>query len=664
LQPKLRQLSESLFVAADTCNVYLVRSGNAGLLIDAGSGSVAEVLGEVGVGEVEWILHTHHHRDQCWGTPRLVAAYGAKVAAPEYERYYLESAQDHWAGKRIFDNYANSSTFFTPGADIAVDASLEDYESFTWRDFEFSVIPAQGHTFGSGALIVEIDGRRVAFTGDLICAGGLAYQLHSLEYGYGDLAGVTFTLQSVQALMRQELDLILPSHGKAIEDPPGDLARLKARLTDIARLGTGIEAGAEGWAGVPASQALPETPLIEVSEHLLWSGPWTCSSFYVILSGSGEAVLIDYGHAHEVNIDVGLEQQSEQAMRFVVHHLDELRERFGVEKIEAVAVTHIHDDHTCGIPYLQRHLGVECWALDEVAKVLENPADWASTPCTLSKPIKVQRKFADGEKVRWRGLELTFHFAPGQTEFHSVISAEIDGRVVAFAGDNYFSGRVDVGGKLVERPFQTTVFRNSFQLAMHRRCVEVMREISPDMICPGHGAILEGGAAEIERYADYVAQKERAFKNAVAKPADHHLDLFWVRLRPYVSRVQQGEPIEYTLMVRNNLGRPATFAARLLSPSPDRSLPADLVSIDLGCEESGEITLTLADPPSLPTGRALVTAEVLIDGYSQGPIAEALLFGRPSGESTSALQPAQCVSIEALHDELRGLEVLDHRIPS
>lgn len=624
--PKLHELSENLFVAADTCNVYLVRSGDAGLLIDAGSGAIAEVLGNAGVEEVEWILHTHHHRDQCWGTPRLVAELGAKVAVPEYERYYFESAREHWAGKRIFDNYADGSTFFAPGADIGVDASLDDYETFRWRELEFLVIPAQGHTFGSSALIAEIDGRRVAFTGDLITTGGLVYQLHSLEYDYGDLVGVIFTMQSLQAMKRQELDLILPSHGESIDDPAGDLARLEAKLTDIARLGTAILVGGDAeWMGVPASRALPETPLIEVSEHLLWGGPWTCSNFYVILSGTGEAVLVDYGHAHEANMHIGADRQPHEPMRFVVHHLDELRERFGVETIEAVAVTHIHDDHICGIPYLQRHLGVECWALDEVAKVLEDPAGWASTPCTLSKPIRVQRRLGNGESLRWRDHELTFHFAPGQTEFHSVISAEIDGRTVAFTGDNYFPGMVDVGGKLVERPTQTTVFRNSFQLAMHRRCVEVMQEICPDTICPGHGEILEGGPAEIARYADYVAQKERAFRSAVAEPADQYVDLFWVRLHPYVSEVR-GESIEYTLMVRNNFGRVATFEARLLDPAPGWEQPKDFVGIELAPEERGEMTLVLAGPPASLDGRTLVTAEIRIDGVSHGPIAEALLL--------------------------------------
>jgi glyoxylase-like metal-dependent hydrolase (beta-lactamase superfamily II) len=82
----LTQLSEHLYHFADTCNVYLVVDGDAGLLIDAGSGAVLDHLGEAGVRRVEWVLHTHHHRDQCWGTPRL-RCHGARVAVPEYERH-------------------------------------------------------------------------------------------------------------------------------------------------------------------------------------------------------------------------------------------------------------------------------------------------------------------------------------------------------------------------------------------------------------------------------------------------------------------------------------------------------------------------------------------------------------------------------------------------
>src|SRR5213593_3097280 len=54
-----------LFAWSDTCNVYVLRDGDAALLIDLGDGSVLEHLGEIGVKRVEWVLFTHHHREQC-----------------------------------------------------------------------------------------------------------------------------------------------------------------------------------------------------------------------------------------------------------------------------------------------------------------------------------------------------------------------------------------------------------------------------------------------------------------------------------------------------------------------------------------------------------------------------------------------------------------------
>lgn len=622
----MRQLSERLFAFEDTCNTYLVTAGDAGLLVDAGSGAIGGVLDNAGVRTVEWVLHTHFHRDQCWGTPRLVAEHGAHVAVPEHERYLFASAGEHWRTKRIYDNYNDRNTFFAPGQDIPVDAVLEDYETFRWRDLSFFVLPAKGHTAGSSALLAEIDGRLVAFTGDLMSAGGHVYQLHALEYGYGDMAGVLFTLQSLQALRRRRVDLALPSHGPPIEQVARDVDLLEERLMGIVRLGSGLPtAGQQLFAPPDVRSVLPEPRLAQVSEHLLWSGPWACSNFYVLLSGTGEALLVDYGHAYLANMHIGWDRESFETMRFVEHHLDELRERWGITAIEVVAATHVHDDHVVGIPHLQRHRGTACWALDAVAQVLEDPAGWASTPCALPTPIRIDRRVADGECVAWRGFELTFHHAPGQTEFHSVISAEIDGRRVAFTGDNYGMHDVAVGGVVERRPLQSTVLRNSFQLAMHRRCVEVMRAIEPELICPGHGPLLPCDKRALDHYADYVVLKEAAFRAAVGEPADHHIDLFWARLRPYLATAEPGATVTYTLMLRNNLERTATYEARLLPPPGWTAGPA--AALDLAAGARSELRLALHAPAGAAQddGRTLVTAEILIDGRSQGPFAEALV---------------------------------------
>ena len=125
----LVQLSDNLWVYKDTCNVYVVKSGDECLLIDAGSGSVLKHLQSIGISKVEWVLHTHHHRDQCWGTP-VVQAEGATVAVPEYERHLFDNVESSWQARRVYDNYDNSNTYFSLGANLTVDCFLEDYESF------------------------------------------------------------------------------------------------------------------------------------------------------------------------------------------------------------------------------------------------------------------------------------------------------------------------------------------------------------------------------------------------------------------------------------------------------------------------------------------------------------------------------------------------------
>ena len=142
---------------------------------------------------------------------------------------------------------------------------------------------------------------------------------------------------------------------------------------------------------VPETIFLPEPQFIPLSRHLLWGGVWTCSNFYVVLSDSGKALFVDYGHAFWPHMHIGPDHDGFESMRFVEHHLDELREDYGVTSFDLVVPTHIHDDHTCGIPYLQRHHGTRCWALEEVGQVLADPAAWTSTPCTFPKPIRIDR---------------------------------------------------------------------------------------------------------------------------------------------------------------------------------------------------------------------------------------------------------------------------------
>jgi glyoxylase-like metal-dependent hydrolase (beta-lactamase superfamily II) len=613
--PPLERLSDHLYVLGDTCNAYAVVDGDAALVVDPGSGAVLDALTrETDVERVEWALHTHHHRDQCWGTHRLVEA-GADVAVPEHERHLFDDVETFWGRKRLYDNYNDRSTFDTLTESVPVDETLDDYETFEWRDHAFSVLPAKGHTFGSSALLAEIDGRRVGFAGDLLHAGGRLHQVHQLEYEYGDMKGVPFTIQSLNALEESDLDVILPSHGPAVDDPAGDIDRLRRRLMAVVDLGPRMNAGTRAY--------LPEMRMVPVSDHLLWGGPWTCSNFYVLRSESGKGLFVDYGHSLAEHMHVGADREDMETMRFVEHHLGELRRDHGIEEFDVVLPTHVHDDHTCGIPHLQRHYDVDCWALEEVAQVIEDPAAWSSTPCVFPEPIEVDRRLEDGATFEWEEYTFEIHHAPGQTEFHSTIATEVDGWTVAFTGDNYFERPVDVHyDRREDRPFQTTVLRNSFRLEMHRRCADVLRTVDPDRICPGHGEVLDVDPQAVATYADFVDRKERAFRELAADPAGQAVDLFWARLLPYQTTAVAGETVDYTLLLRNNFDHTAAFDARLFAP--DGRTPLAEGGLELDPDERGEVALSAA-VDGWDAGRQVVTGEVAVDGESRGPVVEAVV---------------------------------------
>ena len=161
-----RQISANLFVLEDTCNVYVIRHGSNGLLIDFGSGAILDHLPDLGITKVDGILHTHHHRDQAQGDP-LAVARGIPIFVPEQERAYFEDAENFWRNRRIFELYYVRNDFFSLTRNVRVAGMLRDYDTFRWNEHALFIQPTPGHTPGSITLLADIDGRKVAFSGDL-----------------------------------------------------------------------------------------------------------------------------------------------------------------------------------------------------------------------------------------------------------------------------------------------------------------------------------------------------------------------------------------------------------------------------------------------------------------------------------------------------------------
>ena len=128
---QFQRLSPHLYRFPDTCNVYVVldpADPTRCVLIDFGDGACLDRLGEIGVSRVDWILHTHHHRDQAQGDHRAVAR-GIPLAVPAHERRLFDDVESFWKQRRIYHLYYVRNTYFTLTESVPVARELRDYET-------------------------------------------------------------------------------------------------------------------------------------------------------------------------------------------------------------------------------------------------------------------------------------------------------------------------------------------------------------------------------------------------------------------------------------------------------------------------------------------------------------------------------------------------------
>ena len=174
------RLTQNLYRFEDTCAVYVVREGASCVLIDFGSGKILDHLRELGISKVDWILHTHHHRDQCQGDHKAIER-NIPIAVPQHERHLFADAENFWRNRRVFHQYYVRNDFNTVTENIPVERAMADYSTFRWNKTDFFVLPTPGHTLGAITLVAAIDGKKVAFSGDLIHSPGKIQNLYDTQ---------------------------------------------------------------------------------------------------------------------------------------------------------------------------------------------------------------------------------------------------------------------------------------------------------------------------------------------------------------------------------------------------------------------------------------------------------------------------------------------------
>jgi glyoxylase-like metal-dependent hydrolase (beta-lactamase superfamily II) len=591
----LEVLSDRVFRFRDACNVFVLTAGAQAILIDLGTGAVLHHLDSIGVASVEWVLLTHHHRDQSAGSHRLAPA-GIRLAVPAREASWFEAADASWQSQRIFDLYDCTNVFDRPLADSHVDRRLEDYERFAWEDLRIEVLPTPGHTKGSVTYLVEIGGSRWAFSGDLLHSPGRVWTLHDLHWNYSDPDALDAELHSVQTLRGRAPDRVAPSHGDVIDRPREALDALEQRLRRLLAVVGGR------FIGDLQPRLAGDVAVEHVSPHLL-TVRQTSANFHVLLGSDGRALFFDYGFPGFLG------HVASGECRFVEHTLSDLEHDFGVESVEVVVATHYHDDHVAGFGYLRDRFGTAVWALDVFADVLARP--WAyRLPATWREPVVVDRQYAAGDTIEWEGYSFVARHLPGHTWYAGGLFGEVDGRRIAVTGDEI---QLDGGGALRGGG---PVFRNRFRLDSFRRGIDAVREYEPEVLLTGHDGAVPVDREALEKVRDWAEKLEGALAALAPEdvPVGIALDPGFASFHPYQARGWPGQPLELCVEVTNHHAEPTTGTVRPVVPAGWQVEPGEL-SQTIESSETARFHFRVTAPDDAVRGRRnLVAADVELAG--------------------------------------------------
>ncbi|HEX3227129.1 MAG TPA: MBL fold metallo-hydrolase [Gaiellaceae bacterium] len=587
----IEEAAPGIAVVRDTCNVYVLRNGREGVVVDFGSGAVLDRLGELGLDRITDVLVTHHHRDQVQGLARA-AAHGARIWVPPLEEHLIAGVDRHWQERRVDRDYDLSDDRFALREPVPVTGAVAENRTVDVGGFDVYTLPTPGHTIGSVTYLVTAGGRRVAFTGDLVYGNGQLWSLAATQWTYSGIEGQASTLESAYVLAGLEPAVLLPSHGPVIDDVQQSLVTMQERLIELIDLRLGASSG---------MRERLASPFEEVTPHLLRNRVSFANS-HVLLSEERAALIIDFGY------------DTAPWQRPLLWSLDALAEQFGVESIDAVVTTHYHDDHVAGLNLLRAARGTEVWSPANVAPVLEEPHRY-DLPCLWPEPIAVDRVLELGTPFTWREYELTAYPFPGHTLYAAAIAFEVDGKRVVATGDQY---AFEENG----RRLANYQYRNRFRRGDYVTTAHLLAELQPDLVISGHWVPRAVDRDEVAALAP-IGERVRTLHDALLPEEGFGEEGFGARIEPYRCAVEPGGAVELEVTVRNPFARAERAHVELALPAGFTGEPA-AEDVELSPHGEGAVRFVVR-ASSERVRRARVAADLTVGDVRFGEQAEALI---------------------------------------
>lgn len=583
----------------DTCTVYGVCLADGCLLIDCGTHLTQTALRAQGVGQVEQLLLTHFHRDQCSAALHW-QQHGAQITLPFVERRFFEETDLLKAAYDIYDNYTAYYPGRGPLQDIHADRYAYDYTTLTWRDLAIEVIPLPGHTFGSVGYLFTVDGQRMLACGDLMSGPGKLRDYFWSQWRYMDFQAHVNLLESLATVEKLDVDWILPGHGEPFAATAQAFAALRQPLVELYEL-------------FYAKPYLPyRAQLRQVTPHVYEVTNSMANSYVVQVEG--HALMIDCGYTSGAPITAN-------PHRFIDHLLPYLEEELGVQTVEWFLPSHYHDDHLAGYPALQARYGTQVASSPELKDILEHPERY-EMPCLVPQGIQVSQVVARGTAFHWRGIDFFMEQQPGQTLYHHLIFFEVDGTRFLCIGDN-ISG---LSFREQRDHIHSFIPKNRTPVTSYTAMPRQILERAPDILLTGHGGAVPCDRAKVARWQTWMAQWQQYFVQMLDQPHPNlGMDPHWIEFYPYKVRVQPGDVVNFQVRITNHEAKQRSGTLRFRSVAGVQVEPEE-IRVEAPPSQVTMVAVTAHFPATFATHSLPVVVDVTWNGRALGEIAEAIAY--------------------------------------
>ena len=605
------RLSEHVSLIPGPVNGVSIEKDNARLVIYGDPAGTIE--------NAEMVLFTHSRRDVVWAGRGLVER-GATAVVPEADTDKFSNVGQFWKEFTIrrFHDYAQQGTKILTEP-LKIGRTVKAGDKFSWKSIPIEIIDTPGYTRRAISYLIETDGVKYAFVGDIICGNGKLFDLYSLQDaiaeanigGYHGWAGRMATLiDSLRKVAGREPDVLVPARGPVIRNPGEAIELLIERLRAVYENYLSISAGRWYFRDnydILARRVLGDNPKVN------WM-PWAevikdkppawiipISNSRLIISGDRRGFLIDCGG------------------RRIVDEVIKLRDAGKLTGLDGLFITHYHDDHTDNVAACLAEFDCPVYATGPVVDILERPGDYR-LPCLTPNPIANIKVMPEAHKMRWKEFTFTFHDYPGQTIYHDALLVEKDNaEKIFFIGDSFTPSGID------DYCLQN---RNLLHESMgYFYCLDLLREVPAGTLLINQHVVepFSFNAGQLDLMTTTLNKRKTLLAELLPwDEPNYGIDERWVRFSPYGSKTKPGRNVRVSLKAINHCNTSRTLTAALNLPAGfDATPPA--ASIAIPPREEKQVDFNLIVDSSVESGTYVITADVQHEQWNLSRWTEAII---------------------------------------